>query len=245
PSTYSDGDAVTFDDTLTGTNVISIVGGVLSTVAPSTTTVNNSLTNYTFNGSGKITGTNFLTKSGTATLTLANTGVNDFTGGILINNGTLQIGNGGANGSLGNGPVTNNSSLTFSRSDNVTVTNVISGTGKFTQTGTGTLTLNASNTYSGNTVVSSGTLAVNGTLQGLLTNASGTTVVGTGTNLGLADLSGTINPGTVGSAGTLTIGNGLTLESGAVAKFDLTTNNTTGSGVNDLIIVTNNLSLNN
>jgi autotransporter-associated beta strand protein len=55
-------------------------------------------------------------------------------------------------------------------------------------------------------------------------------------------VSGTISPG--GSIGTLTVG-ALKLETGASATFDVNTTNTVGSGVNDLIQVNGNLTLNN
>ena len=41
----------------------------------------------------------------------------------------LQVGNGGTSGSLGSGNVTNNSSLRFNRSDDITVANFITGAG--------------------------------------------------------------------------------------------------------------------
>src|SRR5206468_2457413 len=86
-----------------------------------------------------ISGTGALTQSGSGTLILTNG--NTFTGGVTISTGTLQVGNGGASGTLGSGNVTNNTALVFNRSDTVTVGNVISGTGVLTQSGGGTLIL--------------------------------------------------------------------------------------------------------
>jgi len=104
---------------------------------------------------GVISGTGQL-KVSNGTLTLA--GTNTYTGGTTISAGTLQVGAGGTSGSLGSGNVTNNSSLIFNRSDNVTFSNVISGTGSVAQNGSGTLTLTRATTYSGGMLISAGTL---------------------------------------------------------------------------------------
>ena len=108
-----------------------------------------------------------LVKVGTGTLTL--TGTNTYSGGTTISAGTLQIGNGGTTGSIV-GNVTDNGSLAFDHSNNVTFGNVISGTGALTQLGTGTLILTGTNTYSGGTTISAGTLQIgNGGTTGAIT----------------------------------------------------------------------------
>lgn len=90
---------------------------------------------------------------------LALTGENTYTGGTTVNAGVLQIGDGGATGSiLGN--VTNNSVFAFNRSDDVTYNNIVSGIGTLVQSGTGKLILTGANTYSGGTTVAAGTLEV-------------------------------------------------------------------------------------
>ena len=114
-----------------------------------------------------ISGTGTLQQSGAGTLTL--TGANTHTGGTLVNAGTLQVGNGGTVGSLGAGITTNNSRLSFNRSDSFRVDNVIAGTGIVNQIGTGTLVLTADNIYSGTTTITGGTLQVgNGGTAGAL-----------------------------------------------------------------------------
>jgi len=94
--------------------------------------------------------------------TLALTGANSYTGGTMITNGTLQLGDGGAAGSIV-GDVVDNGTLAFNRSDEFTFAGAISGNGSVNQIGAGTTILtSADNTYSGATNVVSGTLRAGG-----------------------------------------------------------------------------------
>ncbi|WP_407051591.1 autotransporter-associated beta strand repeat-containing protein [Methyloraptor flagellatus] len=143
---------------------LTMAGGTLATSASLTISRAVSLSaDATFSAaattiiSGAITGSGRLTKSGTATLSL--TGANTYSGGTTISQGTLQIGNQGTTGSI-TGDITNNATLAFARSDDITFDGVISGTGTVTKRGVGTLTLTGTNTYSGITSVSAGTLQV-------------------------------------------------------------------------------------
>ena len=104
---------------------------------------------------GAVTGTGGLIKTGSGTLTL--TGTNNYTGGTTISAGTLQLGDGGASGSI-DGNVTNNGTLAFDRSDSFAFGGVISGTGSLVQLGSGTLILTGNSTYSGGTTINAGTL---------------------------------------------------------------------------------------
>jgi autotransporter-associated beta strand protein len=143
-------------------------------------TANNSSGNYVIGsstGSGSLNGLATLMKSGAGKFTVDL--ANNLSGGALISGGTLQIGNGDGAGTLGGGDVTNNATLDFDRTNSVSVTNVIHGTGTLQFDGTGSITLGASNDYSGVTLVNNGIVYVpNGSSLG--TTAAGTTVANGG-----------------------------------------------------------------
>ncbi len=86
----------------------------------------------------------------------------DLPSGGTIAAGVMQLGNGGASGSLGSGPLTNNATLVINRSDELIIPGVISGTGSLIQSGSGTTVLGGANTYTGDTVVNAGKVAVDG-----------------------------------------------------------------------------------
>ena len=172
--------------TLTGANTYS--GGTLvsaGALAGSTTSLQGNITNnasLVFDQSasgtyaGVLSGTGSLLKTNTATLIL--TGAN-MQSGTTIGQGTLQIGNGGTTGSL-SGPITNNGTLAYNRSDNITQSAAISGTGSLTKSGNGTLILASVNTYSGGTTLSSGALRVDNTSAlgtGALVQSDGTSTL--------------------------------------------------------------------
>ena len=143
---------------------------------------------------GTITGGGALIKQGAAMLTL--TRDNEYTGGTVIDAGTLQIGNGGATGRiLGN--VIDNGVLAFNRSDALDFGGTISGAGHIEQRGEGILTLTGNSTaFAGETFVIDGTLAVNGVLGGTLEILAGARLEGTGT----------VGSTTIASGGTLAPG---------------------------------------
>jgi fibronectin-binding autotransporter adhesin len=238
---YSDGSIVTFDDTAKGPTGINIASGV----APTSMTFNNNLLPYAFSGGG-VMGYGGLTMNGSSSILFTNSG-NTFAGGMNINSGTVQFGNGGTSGTIPQtGNVLDNGSLIIDRSGNVTMPNTISGSGIITESGTSVLSLTASNSFSGTVNVTSGTLLVNGVLSGSVNSSLGSTIGGAGTNSGLVTVGGLVQPSaSTGTPSAFTSG-ALSLSSGATAAFDLTANNTTtGGGINDLLTVNGNLTLNN
>src|SRR5207247_1857512 len=110
-------------------------------------------------------------------------GGDSFTGGIIVNNGTLTLdnANNAASGGMSNGPaasvlvgindsngslpagnVTNNGALIFNQTSDLIASNLVSGVGTLTKNNSNTLTLTAVNTWSGRTTVNGGTLALSG-----------------------------------------------------------------------------------
>jgi len=154
--------------------------------------------NFAGTYAGGIGGTGAVTvQGGTVTFTGANT----YTGGTTITGATLQLGNGGASGSIV-GDIVDNGTLAINRSDTFTFGNAISGTGAFVQAGPGTTVLTANNTYAGATTVDAGTLRVSGSIaasSGVTVNA-GATLGGTGT------VTGRVASTTINSGGTLAPG---------------------------------------
>ena len=156
--------------------------------------------------------------SGTTTLTNANT----YTGATQINSGAiLQLGSGGTTGSLSNGTtITDNGSLSFNRSDNVTFGATVSGSGGLQQVGSGILELNGSNSYSGLTVINNAV----GTLKASGTNSSSTggTTLTAGTLL--LNNSGANNGGLAG--GTIILGGNGTIDNVYGSALVLSAGNT-------------------
>jgi autotransporter-associated beta strand protein len=158
--------------------------------------------NYTFGGTGKITGTTGLTKTNSGTLTI-NT-ANDYTGPTIIGGGVIsvnQLANGGVASRLGaatsepaslqffnstlqytGGNVTVDRGGTFasggatfnvsSDSANLTWNGTNVGSGTLIKSGPGTLTLSAQNSFTGGTIINEGTLALNGPTGGGTTTAN-------------------------------------------------------------------------
>jgi autotransporter-associated beta strand protein len=152
---YQDGDNVTFGEPAAPATVTVAAGGV----KPGDVSFENDAQDYTLAG-GPVAG-DTLTKKGDGKLTL--TGDNAYAGGVVVEKGTLQIGNGGATGSLA-GNIANEGAVVFNRSNAVTYAHNISGAGTLEKTGAGALTLSGANTYTGATTVNAGTLNLTGTL---------------------------------------------------------------------------------
>ena len=127
-------------------------------------------------------------------------------------------------GRLGSGPITNNGSLIFARTDSYggPVSNAISGTGSVTLN-TGTLMLSGSNTYSGATTISAGSSL---TLSGANGGISGSTnvTISSGTVLKLDNTSTANNNNRLKDTGTNTMNGGTFFFSndGGAANFSET-----------------------
>lgn len=106
-----------------------------------------------------LAGSGGLVKADLGTLVL--TGANTYVGGTTINAGTLQLGDGGASGSI-TGDLVDNGVLAFNRSDAAKFDGAISGAGTLLQQGSGTTILTNANSYSGGTTIASGTLQLGG-----------------------------------------------------------------------------------
>jgi alpha-L-rhamnosidase len=190
--------------TTAGTTVWS-VGGLNTS-----TTFAGVISNYT------TTEISALTKVGTGTLTLTGTntgGASGSTGTIMVSAGTLQIGDGNADGTLtaGNVTVAGGAALVFDRPDNYTVTNNISNAGTLTILGGGTNNYTGNDSGSGSITVSNATLSGSGNIGGMVNVQAG----------------GILAPGAgVSTVGTvLTINSNLTLASDSTSIMKVSHNN--------------------
>ncbi len=170
-----------------------------------------------------------LVKAGAGTLTLS--GTNTYTGGTVLNAGTLAV---GSNAALGTGTLTIANGATLqaavaglslanaitlsgaatidTQANGIALTGPIGGGGGFTKTGTGVLVLSGNDTYSGATNVNAGTLGAGAATAlssaSAFTIAAGATLDISGFNQSIGSLAGPA--GTVTNSGatpaTLTTG---------------------------------------
>jgi autotransporter-associated beta strand protein len=231
---YTQNDFVTFDDSLTGTTNVNLT----TTLSPGLLTVSNISKGYLFTGSGGLAGSVTLEKSGSGKLILDNSGANNSTGGVLLDGGTLQVGNSDGLGSLPIGPVTIDASATlvFNRNNNLTVTNVIAGSGALVQKSPlqNTLTLTGNSTLTGMATVAQGTLQV-GSTNGLGQVTNVTVNGGATLDVGGQSLFGnnpdiTVTGSGVGVGGAGAIVNNSTNDQSKVLHIVTLTGNTTFGG---------------
>jgi fibronectin-binding autotransporter adhesin len=206
----TNGYTITGDDvTLTGGQAVIRVGDGTAAGAGYAATIASALT-----------GASQLVKTDLGTLIL--TGPSSYAGGTRIEGGTLQIGNGGANGSIA-GDVVNNAALVVNRSGIVMLDGAISGSGTLTQTGGGTLILSGTNSYAGGTTI------------------TGASIVQISGDANLGDLAGVLalQGGTLQAGRSFTSNRAITLGSGTsnridVQGYDVTLAGTIGNGANNL-----------
>lgn len=208
---YLSGDVVLFDDMATNYSV-----NIAENVTPGSVVFNNT-TEYTVTSTGAF-GINggSIVKNNTGTVVLATN--NTYTGTTTINGGTLQIGNGGAAGSISSSSsIANNAELVINTTSAGTYANPITGTGNITKSGTGALTLSGANTFTGNLTLNGGQLNLNnaaalGAGAGIITLNSATLDNTSGGVLNLAP----DKPVTLNSDLTFLGSNNLFLSNGAV-----------------------------
>jgi fibronectin-binding autotransporter adhesin len=138
----------------TGSSVVNIATGATFQI----NLIGNGTDAYTF--SGTMTGHGTFDQAGTGTTILTGNNSNCACA-TQIDNGTVQVGGNGLQGTLPNGNITNNGLLYFLEpgGTTTTVSGIISGSGELEQTGpNSTVILTAVNTYTGQTTVDTGTL---------------------------------------------------------------------------------------
>ncbi|MCO5780958.1 autotransporter outer membrane beta-barrel domain-containing protein [Citrobacter meridianamericanus] len=186
----------------------------------------------------EVEGNGQLTKTGKGSLTL--TLDNTYTGGTTIEQGVLQLGNGGDIGSI-QGDIVDNGVLNVNRGDTLALTGNISGKGQLHQTGSGVTELQGENSYSGATLIANGVLQAGNT--NTLSAASHHYVVADSTlntqgyNQTVAGLS---NGGDVSLIGqqpgtTLTVKGDYTGEKGTINMAAI--QNDSGAGIADRLII--------
>ncbi len=195
-----------------------------------TLTINASNTG-TFVFDGALTGSGGLTRSGSSS-TLILDGNNSYAGPTTISAGTLQIGNDGASGTLGAGPVSvaSGATLRIDRAGVVEVPNDISGAGGLLISGptlTDVVTLSGNNTFTGTVSIASGSLRITDAAQ-LGAGAKSITATSSTSALRLDGSAGAVllpasftistsnpNGAIINEAGDNEIGSGITVTSGA------------------------------
>jgi autotransporter-associated beta strand protein len=225
-------DTVVFDDSASGSNNQSV--SVPNVLNPNAVTFNNSVKNYTLSGAGGINGLTGVTKTGTATTVLDIS--NTYTGATSVQQGTLQLGTGGALSPLtalviGNSAT--NTSGTFVLGDSTGAVNTT--VASLNTAGTGT----SNSVQGGNasavstlTVATSSANSYAGSIGGTTTAAQNIALSFTGGSTGSLSLTGSSNftGGTLLNSGTLYIGSNNALGSGPLTVTGTASTSIGGAG---------------
>jgi autotransporter-associated beta strand protein len=189
-NTYAGGTTVN-GGTLAGTST-SLRGSILNNA--------NVSVDQNFDGAftGTMTGSGSLTKNGSGTLTLA--GPQSFTGGIVVNGGTLA----GSTSSL-RGSIASSATVRFNQVTDGVFDGLFSGTGGITKTGAGRMTVSGNHSLTGLTDIQQGVLALDGALAGSAAVRSGAIFTMNGSMGGAVtvDAGGTFSG--IGSVGGLNV----------------------------------------
>jgi len=218
PTTYGQGNFVLFDDNATGTTTVNLT----TTVNPGSVTVNNTNLTYALVGVGKISGNIGLSKQGTGTLLIQNTGGNNYTGVTVVSNGVLSVTN------LSNGGVASPIGAA-----SASPTNLVIGNGTFQFTGAAASVNRGFTVTSANSAIDVATsLTLSGTISpaGGRINKTGSgllTYSGTGSNL----ISANINPGLHVINGTLAFNGGSIQTNRVQQEFWVGSTPTTGAAL--------------
>ncbi len=233
PAIYEDGDIVNFE--LSDTDeTVKIVGDV----APQSIKVRRD-TDLTFNGSGSITGTGSLHKTGYGSLEI-NTD-NNYSGGTTLELGRIALGS--ATG-LGSGEITMQNETILSVADGLTVNNDIALNGsKILLNAYGSTGMHSAATFSGklstdqSVVLTTGNTETSVTFTGPVEIATGKTLTLTFGNFTMSNNTVDLKALTVGNGGTLKLESstltGLTISDPSTESFT-----TSEGGVADSAIYT-------
>lgn len=160
------------------------------------------LSTANFTLSGIIGGAQSLTMVSPGTGNLVLSGINTYSGGTIIDSGTViinnpadsNLGSAGTSVTIQNGTLefngvgistsrpfslTGGASIDVTTGNTATISGVVSGIGSLTKTDAGTLILSGANTYQGGTLISAGTLSIAN--DGNLGNTSGPLNIGSAT----------------------------------------------------------------
>ncbi|MFC4256476.1 autotransporter domain-containing protein [Croceibacterium xixiisoli] len=197
----------------------------------------------------RLTGEAGLTKTDLGTLILL--GANNYTGGTIVSEGTLQ---GNSTSLQGDIAIETEGLLLFDQATSGSYAGVLSGAGGIIKEGAGTLALTGdSSGFNGGTSLTEGTLLVNGTLgngEHRFNAGDGAILGGTGTIGGVANLSdailapGALPGGPNNGVGHLTFAGNLNLNSETILSFQLGAPDGAAGVASDLVTVGGNLSLN-